>query len=127
MVSTNGAMKRRIAERGGFLVGALAGLVGIACCVTPVALVLLGLGTVSFAISLGNTLYYEYGWYFRLAGLLSVAAAGVVVVLRAGKSCSLRGARQQWRLIGVVAGTMVVVYAALYWLTTWLARLASPA
>jgi uncharacterized membrane protein (DUF485 family) len=35
--------------------------------------------------------------------------------------------RQQRRLIGVVAVTMVVVYAALYWLTTWLTRLASPA
>jgi len=116
----------RIAERGGVLVGALAGLVGIACCVTPAALVLLGLGTVSFAISLGNTLYDEYGWYFRLAGLV-VAAAGIIVVLRARKSCSLRGVRQQRRLIGVVAVTMVLVYAALYWFTTWLAGLASPA
>ncbi|MBI2205085.1 MAG: hypothetical protein HYU41_14650 [Candidatus Rokubacteria bacterium] len=116
----------RIAEGGGFLLGAIAGLVGIACCVTPAALVLLGLGTVSFAIGLGNTLYYEYGWYFRLAGL-AVAVAGVIVILRARKSCSLRGARQQWRLIGLVAGTMVIVYAALYWLTTWLAGLASPA
>lgn len=116
-------VKRRIAERGGFVVGALAGLVGIACCITPAALALLGLGTVSFAISLGNTLYDEYGWYFRLAGL-SVAVAGVIMVLRTRKSCSLGGVRQQWRLIGVVAITMVVVYATLYWLTTWLARLA---
>lgn len=119
-------MTRGIAEPRGIFVGALAGLVGIACCVTPAALVVLGLGTVSFAISLGNTLYDEYGWYFRLAGL-SVATAGVIMVLRARKSCSLRGLLQQRRLIGVVAITMVIVYAALYGLTTWLARLASPA
>lgn len=44
-------------DRTGLRLGALAGLVGIACCVSPVVLVLLGLASVSFAISLGNTLY----------------------------------------------------------------------
>ncbi len=48
-------------DRPGLTLGALAGLVGIACCVSPVVLVLLGLSSVSFAIGLGNTLYYEYG------------------------------------------------------------------
>lgn len=124
-VVPDGAMKRGIAEPRGILVGALAGLVGIACCVTPTALVLLGLSTVSFAISFGNTLYYQYGWYFRLAGL-SVGAIGVIKILQARKSCSLRGVRQEWRLFVVVAVTTVVVYAALYGLTTWLAWLASP-
>ena len=46
---------------------------------TPTALALLGLASVSVAISLGNTLYYEYGWYFRLAGL-TLAVAGIVTV-----------------------------------------------
>lgn len=113
------------ARRGGFLVGALAGLIGLACCVTPAVLALLGLSTASFAIALGNTLYYDYGWYFRVAGL-SFAAAGVIAILRARKSCSIRGARREWRLLVIVALTMAVVYGALYSLTTWLARLASP-
>lgn len=111
-------------DRAGLKLGSLAGLVGIACCVSPVVLVLLGLSSVSFAISLGNTLYYEYGWYFRGAALL-LAAIGVGGILRRRKSCSLRGARGQWRLLLTVIITMLIVYAALYWFTTYLARAAS--
>ena len=111
-------------DRAGLTLGALAGLVGIACCVSPVVLVLLGLSSVSFAISLGNTLYYEYGWYFRGAALL-LAAGGVVSILRRRRSCTLRGARAQWRLLISVVLLMGIVYAALYWLTASLARAAS--
>jgi hypothetical protein len=111
-------------DRAGVTLGLLAGLVGISCCVGPVVMVLLGLSSVSFAISLGNTLYYGYGWYFRGAALL-LAAAGVVGVLRGRRSCSLRGARQQWRLLLTVGVVMAAVYAALYWFTTYLARAAS--
>ena len=102
----------------------VAGLAGISCCVGPTVLALLGLSSVSFAISLGNTLYYGYGWYFRGAALV-LAAAGVVSLLRKRKSCTLRGAREQWRLLVTVVAAMVVVYVGLYWLTTWLARAAS--
>jgi len=111
-------------DRSGLTLGVLAGLVGIACCVSPVVLVLLGLSSVSFALSLGNTLYYEYGWYFRGAALL-LAAAGVVGILRRRKSCSVRGLREQWRLLLSVALAMVIVYGALYWLTSYLARIAA--
>ena len=51
-------------------IGALSGLVGILCCVSPVVLVLLGLTTATAAISLGDTLYYDYGWYFRGAAVV---------------------------------------------------------
>jgi hypothetical protein len=108
----------------GLTLGVLAGLVGIACCVSPVVLVLLGLSSVSFALSLGNTLYYEYGWYFRGAALL-LAAAGVVGILRRRKSCSLRGLGEQWRLLLAVVLSMVLIYAVLYWLTSYLARIAA--
>ncbi len=111
-------------DRAGLKLGALAGLVGIACCVSPVVLVLLGLSSVSFAISLGNTLYYDYGWYFRGAALL-LAGAGVVSILRRRKACSLQGTRAQWRLLLTVLIAMVVVYAVLYALTAYLARAAS--
>ena len=106
-------------DRAGWQLGALAGLVGMACCVSPVVLVLLGLSSVSFAVRLGNTLYDWYGWYFRGAALL-LAAAGVVTILRKRRACSLRGIRAQWRLLLTVGLTMLVVYAALYWLTAYL-------
>ncbi len=111
-------------DRPGLKLGIIAGLAGISCCVGPTVLALLGLGSVSFAISLGNTLYYQYGWYFRGVGL-ALAVAGVVALLRKRRSCSLRGARAQWKLLVTVVAAMGVVYAALYWLTTWLARAAS--
>ena len=49
----------------------------------------------------------------------------MIGLLRGRKSCTLRGAREQWRLILTVVAVMVVVYLALYWLTTWLGRAAS--
>jgi len=111
-------------DRSGLRLGALAGLLGISCCVTPTVLVLLGLASVSFAISLGNTLYYEYGWYFRGAAIV-LAAAGAVRILRRRNACTLAGARAQWMFLATVVVSMVVVYVALYWLTSSLAGAAS--
>ncbi len=111
-------------DRAGLRLGIVAGLAGISCCVGPTVLTLLGLSSVSFAISLGNTLYYGYGWYFKGAAIV-LAAAGVVGLLRGRRSCTLRGTRQQWRLLLTVVVTMAVVYTGLYLVTTWLARAAS--
>lgn len=111
-------------DRAGLKLGALAGFVGIACCVSPVVLVLLGLSSVSLAIDLGNTLYYEYGWYFRGAALL-LAVVGVVLILRRRGACSLEGARARWQLLLTVLVVMMIVYVALYVLTAYLARAAS--
>ncbi len=111
-------------DRAGLKLGLVAGLAGISCCVGPTVLVLLGLSSVSFAISLGNTLYYEYGWYFRGAALL-LATAGVVALLRQRKSCTLVGVRRQWKLLVTVVVTMALVYAGLYSLTAWLAKAAT--
>ena len=110
-------------DRAGLRLGAAAGLFGIACCVSPVVLVLLGLSSVSFAISLGNTLYYQYGWYFRGAAVL-LAALGALGILRRQNSCSLAGARAQWRLLLSIVVAMAVVYGLLYWFTGYLARVA---
>lgn len=108
-------------DKTGLKLGLLAGLVGISCCVSPVVMVLLGLASVSFAISLGNTLYYGYGWYFRGAALV-LAVLGVIAILRGRNACSLRGARTQWQLLLTVVVAMVAVYISLYWFTSYLAR-----
>lgn len=78
----------------------------------------------SFAISMGTTLYYDYGWYFRGAAIL-FAAVGIVQTLRHRKACSVRGAGVQWKLLLTVAVAMLVVYVALYGLTRYLASLAA--
>lgn len=111
-------------DRSGLKLGALAGLLGISCCVGPALLVLLGLSSVSFAMSLGNALYYQYGWYFRGAAIL-LAVIGILQTLRRRNSCSLRGAGSQWNLLLTVVVAIVVVYALLYGFTAYLARIAS--
>ncbi len=110
-------------DRHGLALGSLAGLIGIACCVGPTVLALLGLASASFAIALGTKLYSEYGWLFRGAGLL-FAALGAWAVLRRRRSCGLSGALTQWRLLGTAALSMLLVYAILYGVTALLARAA---
>ncbi len=90
-------------DRVGAGLGALAGLVGISCCVP---------------------LYYGYGWYFRAAAL-AFAVLATLAVLRRRRACTLPGARGQLPLFVSVAVAMIVVYAVLYALTAWLARLAA--
>jgi hypothetical protein len=111
-------------DRSGLILGSLAGLIGISCCVAPTILALLGLISASVAIGVGTTLYSEYGWSFRGAGLV-FAVIGVGGLLSRRRSCSLGGARAEWRLLICTVLSMAVVYAGLYWLTTLLARAAS--
>ena len=53
----------------GLLLGALSGLAAISCCVSPVVLVLLGAASAAQAVTLGDTLRYDYGWWFRGFGI----------------------------------------------------------
>ena len=103
----------------GLGIGALGGLVGISCCVSPVVLYLVGLATATEAVALGTRLYGEYAWYFRGAGLF-VGGGAIALYLRRRDQCDVRGARAQWRTIATAAVVGVVTYAALYALTTWL-------
>jgi MerT mercuric transport protein len=81
-------------SKGIFLISGLAALIGGLCCMTPVVLVLLGLSTLAFANSLGNVLYGDYRWAFRLAALGFLALALVVYFRRRG-ICTLNQARRQ--------------------------------
>ena len=59
------------------------------CCFSPVVIVLLGLGTTSFAGSLADTLYGDYKWYFRSAGIVFLAASYGWWYYASSKGCSL--------------------------------------
>ena len=80
--------------RRGLLLGLTAGLAAITCCVSPIVLVLLGVATAAEAVTLGDTLYYDYGWYFRAVGL-AIAALAVIMFLRG------RGGVQRTRRLSV--------------------------
>ncbi len=105
--------------RAGVLMGVVSGLAGITCCVSPVVLALLGIATAAEAVSLGDTLYYEYGWYFRGAGL-AVAAIAVVLYLRRRGACSIDGAVRYRRTLFVLGLSAVLTYAGLFWFTKYL-------
>ena len=99
--------------------GVASGLVAITCCVSPVVLVLLGIATAAEAVTLGDTLYYDYGWYFRAAGLC-VATLAVVLFLRGRGVCNVRGAYTYRRMLLVLAASAVATYAGLFWFTKYL-------
>ena len=105
--------------RKGIKFGLLSGLAGIMCCVSPVVLVLLGIATAAEAVTLGDTLYYGYAWFFRAFGL-AVAVTAVVLYLRRRRMCTLAGARRSWLMLGVLAVAGVGTYIGLFWFTKYL-------
>ena len=70
-----------------------------------------------------NSLYDNYAWWFRVAGLVALGGLTVVALRRRGQ-CSIAGARRwRWRLLAMVA-IATSTYGALYALTTWLGTFA---
>lgn len=100
--------------------GALAGLVGLGCCVGPTIAALIGVMSASAAVELSLDLYGHWGWAFKLAGA-GVAVLGVAVA-RKRFSCGVRPLGRG-RFTAIVAVTGAATYAAAYAATTWLGSL----
>jgi len=114
-------------RKGVFVLSALAALVGGLCCLTPVVLVLLGLASISAAASLGNVLYGDYHWEFRLVALAFLALALVIYFRRKG-ICTLDQARRERNriintsllvLIFAVGMYIFWTYIAVHWFGVW--------
>lgn len=103
-------------RKGIFLISGVAAVIGGLCCVTPVVLVLFGLASIAFAADLGNVLYGDYRWAFRLAGLLFLALTLWVYFRRKG-ICTLDQARRQRNQI--INTTLVVLIAAIGFYIFW--------
>ena len=101
------------------LIGAIAGVVAIGCCVYPVVLVLVGLSTAAAAVDLGNQLFDEWGWAFKLAGAAFVAAA-IIVQRRRARACAADARPRMARNLVIMLGVAIGTYFALYAATTWL-------
>lgn len=104
--------------------------VGIAslCCLSPVILVLLGFSSISFASSLADTLYGDYKWVFRIAGLCALTLSIVLYFRRSGV-CTLDAAKRHRReifntvllaVIGAVLGYMFFLYVVVHYVGVWL-------
>ena len=105
--------------RRGLLLGLTSGLAAITCCVSPIVLVLLGVATAAEAVTLGDTLYYDYGWYFRGAGF-GIAALAVYLFLRGRGVCNVRGAYRYRRMLIVLVASGAAIYTGLFWFTKYL-------
>ena len=68
------------------------------CCLTPVVLVLLGLGGVAFATSLSDTLYGSYKWAFRAVGLVLLGIS-LLIYFRSKGICTIDQVKRQRRKI----------------------------
>ncbi len=54
------------------------------CCITPIVLVLLGISSISFAVSLTSVLEGQYKWAFILAGAISLIFSLVIYFRKKG-------------------------------------------
>lgn len=99
------------------------------CCLSPVILVVFGIGTVGFASSLADTLYGEYRWYFRIAGLIAMAIALVFYFRKSKDICTLDAAkRRRNEIINTIAFTLIIgifgyiffLYVVVHYIGVWL-------
>ncbi len=103
---------KRKARKGIFRSSLLAMAIGCLCCITPLVMVLLGIASVSTAVSVDNTLTGKYVWVFRSAALLFLGASLVVYFRRRG-ICTLDEARRQRnRIINTVLLTLLFAIGA---------------
>lgn len=84
------------------------------CCLTPIVLVLFGLGSVSIAASLADRLYGTYKWAFRIAGLVLLGMSLVWYLRREKGICTLDEAKRRrneiLNIIGITLAVGVIGY-----------------
>lgn len=91
-----------------FKISSVPVVVASLCCLSPVILVLAGIGTVGFASSLADTLYGQYKWYFRAAGLLSLTLSLVLYLRRVKGVCTIDEVkRRRNEIINIVSLAVV--------------------
>lgn len=86
------------------------------CCLSPVVIVLGGFGSVAFASSLADTLYGEYKWAFRIAGLVLLAVAIFVYLRRTKGICTLDEAKRRRNEIFNIVALSIAIGIAGYFL-----------
>lgn len=107
-------------RKGIFIMSALAGLIGGLCCLTPVVLVLVGLASISVAADLGNVLYGDYRWIFRIAALSFLVLALWFYFRRRG-ICTLDQARRERNRILNTSLVVLIFAIGVYIFWTYIA------
>ena len=79
------------------------------CCLTPIIVVLFGLGSVAIAGSLADSLYGDYKWVFRLAGLVLLGLSVLAYIRRQKGICTLDEAKKHRNeILNIVAVALAV-------------------
>ena len=88
------------------------------CCLTPIIIVLFGLGSVAIAGSLADSLYGDYKWVFRLVGLALLGLSVLSYIRRQKGICTLDEAKKRKNeIINIVIVVVTVgVVGYLVWL-----------
>jgi len=103
-------------------------LVASLCCLSPIILVLFGLGTATFAASLADTLYGQYRWVFRITGLVLLGIS-IFIYFRKKGICSLSIAKKRrneiintilFALAVGIIGYIFWLYVVLEYIGKWL-------
>lgn len=90
-------------------------IVASLCCLTPVIIVLFGLGSVSLAASLADTLYGDYKWVFRGIGLVLLALSIIWYLRREKGICTIDEAKKRRNeIINIVALAFAVGVAGYF-------------
>ena len=88
------------------------------CCLTPVIIVLFGLGSVSLAASLADTLYGDYKWAFRIVGLALLTLSLIWYLRREKGICTLDEAKRRRNEIFNIAAIVLAIGVVGYFI--WL-------
>lgn len=115
-----------------FKISSVPVIIASLCCLSPIILVLLGIGTVSFASSLADTLYGDYKWIFRGVGLMALSISVFFYLRRTKGICTAYEAKRKRNevintvAISVIAGVLgylfflyVVLHYAGVFLNLW--------
>ncbi|MFK7780327.1 MAG: hypothetical protein QM490_04195 [Candidatus Gracilibacteria bacterium] len=98
------------------------------CCVSPIILLLFGLGSLTFVSSLADTLYGDFKWYFRLFGLFLLAIS-LIIYFRKKGICTLDQVKKERTkiintiliaLIAGILGYMFFLYVIVHYIGVFL-------
>ncbi len=99
------------------------------CCFSPIIIVLFGLGTVSVASTLADTLYGNNAWIFRLGGLALLAVSVVMYLRRTKGICTFDEVKKRRQeifnivvltLASAIAGYFIFLYVILHYIGIFL-------
>ena len=97
-------------NRKAFRTGIIGGIIASLCCISPIVIILLGLGSVSFALS-----FSKYKIYFLAASFIFVITASALYLREKSKHCKINlfskeGIKREKNFFIIVATIMIAIY-----------------